>query len=175
MESLTDLEAAALAAVHQEGACTAYALRRGFRASPSARFSDSAGSVYPMVRRLARRGLLRRQRVRQGKRPASVYACTDAGLAALRAWIAVPEDAAQLVTWDPLRTRCLALGALTPRERVRWVDSAQRALDAHEAAIRSARKATEDPWMLLAHRNALLQVSARRKWLREVRAALADA
>lgn len=174
VDALTDLEAAALGCIRAAGACTAYTVRAHFRASPSARFSDSAGSVYPMVERLRRRGLLRARAERQGRRRATVYECTPDGLKALRRWIAVPEDAGDLATWDPLRTRVLSLGLLPRAARLRWVERAQQALAAHADAIARARAADTDasPWLVLAHRNAELQVAARRRWLAEVRAAV---
>lgn len=173
MESLTDLEAAALGCIWRQGGCTAYAVRQAFRESLSTRFSDSAGSVYPMLTRLTERGLLRTREEKQGKREATRYHCLPKGQAALRRWLAVPEDSARITTWDPLRTRAVYLGLLPTAERLRWLEQAERVLAEHLATIRAAAEATSDAWMGLAHRNALLQATARRRWLREVRATLA--
>jgi DNA-binding PadR family transcriptional regulator len=173
METLTDLEAAALGCIWQTGSCTAYAIRLEFRSSPSARFSDSAGSVYPLVTRLTARGLTRARQEKQGRRNATLYHCTPAGRAALRSWLAVPDGPTQLTTWDPLRTRVLYLGLLSAAERRRWVARAEESLARHVAEIRAACQSPGlDPWVRLAHRNSLLQASARRRWLGEVRRTL---
>lgn len=140
-----------------------------FRDSPSARFSDSAGAVYPMPTRLTARGLLRTREEKQGQRDATRYRCNSKGQAALRQWLAVPTEPARLTTWDPLRSRVLYLGLLPAPERLRWLEEAEQSLAEHVAAIRAAAKETDDPWMQLAHRNSLLEAAARRRWLREVR------
>lgn len=174
MQNLTDLEGAALGLVWQSRACTAYAIRRHFGSSPSAVFSDSAGTVYPMVQRLARRGWLSKQAERQGRRKATLYALTAAGTAALRRWMEVPQAPGDLVTWDPLRTRALHLGLLDPARRLAWLERAENVLEAHAEGIRrlDRERGPEDLWEHLAHRNVLLQASARLKWIREIRAAL---
>ncbi len=174
MKALTDLEAAALGCIWRSGGCTAYAVRSHFRSSLSSRFSDSAGSVYPLVERLLRRRLLRSRKESTGRRPARIYECTPAGLDALRAWLAVPDTPGELVPWDPLRTRVLHLALLSPRERLRWLDRVEDLLQEHIAEVRRAH-AEDDagtPWMRLAHRNTLLLAQARARWLREVRGAL---
>jgi DNA-binding PadR family transcriptional regulator len=173
MDALTDLEAVVLGLLWRRGGATAYAVRQALGASPAARFSDSAGSVYPLVRRLARRGLLSGRRTRSGARRATVWECTAAGRAALRAWLAVPETPPELVTADPLRTRALYLGLLSPAARARWLERAEAGLRAHAGVLEGLLAAEGgDPWLALAHRNALLQAQARLAWLRETRAAL---
>lgn len=175
MERLTDLEAVVLGLVLRSGGATAYAVRRSLEASPAARFSDSAGSVYPLVRRLARRGLLAGRAARNGARRSTVWRCTPAGEQGLRAWLEVPAELGELVTADPLRTRVIYLGALAPAARRRWLARAEQGLRAHRAAIAERLRAEQDPWMALAHRNALLQADARLAWLGEARAQLARA
>jgi DNA-binding PadR family transcriptional regulator len=165
---LTDLEAAALGCIWKKGGCTAYAIRKSFRESPSARFTDSAGTVYPMLERLAGRGLLRSREENQGRRPATVFACTPRGLTALRRWLEVPDEPARLATWDPLRTRALYLGLLTAAERGRWIREAEATLGNHLETTRGAERAERDPWMRAAHRNSVLQTRARLKWLQEM-------
>jgi DNA-binding PadR family transcriptional regulator len=176
METLTDLEAAALAIVARRQPCTAYVVRRSFRESPSAHFSDSAGSVYPMLARLRARELVTARATRRGRRPARVFVPTARGLAALRAWLRVPAEPAALVTIDPLRTRLFHLALLPAAERRRWLDDAEAALERHGAALRERAerdRAAGDPYLDLAHENTLLTLDARREWLRRARARLA--
>jgi DNA-binding PadR family transcriptional regulator len=172
MEELTDLEAVALATLAQRQPCTAYVVRRCFRDSPSAYFSDSAGSVYPLLERLRARALVTARATRRGRRPARVFVPTASGLAALRAWLRVPDEPAELVTFDPLRTRLFHLALLPAAERRRWLDAAEAALQRHGAALRARAehdRAADDPFLDLAHENALLTLAARLEWIRRAR------
>jgi len=162
---LTDLEAAALGCIWKKGGCTAYAIRKSFRESPSSRFTDSAGAVYPMLERLTARRLLRSRPEQQGRRQATVFTCTARGKAALRRWLEVPDEPVRLATWDPLRTRALYLGLFTAQERKCWFREAAATLEDHLEAARGAESTERDPWMRLAHRNSVLQTQARLKWL----------
>ncbi len=176
MHSLTELEAVVLGALWRGGGGTAYSVRRQLAASPSARFSASAGAVYPLVQRLAKLGLLSGRGTRAGDREATVWQCTTAGRAALRAWLDVPESSAELVTADPLRTRIVFLGLLSARARTLWLERAEEALHAHaEHIARLLAEERDDPWLALAHENALLQAQARLVWIRAARAANDDA
>jgi len=173
---VTDLEAAALGCVAREAPCSAYAIRRHFRTSPSAHFSDSAGSVYPLVRRLSARGLLAARVVRLGERRTLAYVCTPRGRAELRRWLEVPLQPRGMVTVDPLRTRLLFLEQLSPARRARWFARAVEALERHRAVIRQRLEHDEsrnDVFLELAHLNVLLQAEARLEWVRRVRARLA--
>lgn len=172
MRELTDIEAAALGCVWKRGGATAYAVRRIFRESPSSRFSDSAGSVYPLIERLARNGLVRSRDAARGRRDGTRYLCTAKGLAALRRWLDVPATSETLITHDPLRTRGLFLGLLSAAERRRWCDDSERALNDHVATLEAhlgSPAARADRWLALAHRNAILQAHARLAWIREAR------
>jgi DNA-binding PadR family transcriptional regulator len=176
METLTDLEAFALATLKSRQPCTPYAVRRCFRDSPSAHFSDSTGSVYPLLRRLSARGLVAASATNRGRRAARSYEVTPRGQAALRRWLRVPEDPTELVTFDPLRTRLLFLAQLPPAARERWLEDAETALRVHERAIQRRAeldRAAADPFLELAHANVLLTVQARFEWLRLARRRLA--
>lgn len=178
MEPLTDLEAAALGCIHRNQPCSAHLIRTRFRQSPSARFSDSAGSVYPMVRRLEKRGALASRLQKDGRRNVRYYTCTNSGRKALREWIRPPFPAAVLVTVDPLRTRMLFLELLTPKQRAAWLDQAEQVLDRHLEQIghfASSPDQEHDPFLELARQNGLLEVKARLKWIRLARKRLGDA
>ena len=178
MELLTDLEAAALGCIHRNQPCTAHLIRTRFRQSPSARFSDSAGSVYPMVRRLEKRGAVASRLQKEGRRKVRYYTCTNSGRKVMREWIRPPFPASVSVTLDPLRTRMLYLELLTPKQRSAWLDQAEQVLDRHLEKIGHIASSTDlqhDPFMELARQNALLEVKARLKWIRLARQRLRDA
>ncbi len=178
MESLTDLEAAALGCIHRNQPCTAHFIRTRFRESPSARFSDSAGSVYPMVTRLERRELISGKARKDGRRQVHDYSTTAKGRAALRVWLGPPLDDGLSITIDPLRTRALHLGLLSPAKRAEWLDEAERVLARQlESIERFARAHDEedDPFFALAHENARLTIHAREEWIRAARSRLGAA
>jgi DNA-binding PadR family transcriptional regulator len=113
---LTELEGAALGIILRAGACTPYAVRRAFGSSPSRFWSGSAGAVYPLVRRLERRGLLAARADRKDGRARRIVHVTPAGRRAFDAWLLDPERAADF-GFDPLRTR-LFYSDLVPAARL---------------------------------------------------------
>ena len=66
--ALTELEGAALGVVVRDGPCTSYVVKEMFRGSPSEFWSGSAGSIYPLMRRLEERGLVASKRGSTGRR-----------------------------------------------------------------------------------------------------------
>lgn len=68
-----------------------YELRKVFASTPMGNFSDSPGAIYPALRDLERRGLIR-GRVEDGAtlRKKKVFSLTRAGKTALKSWLAGP-------------------------------------------------------------------------------------
>jgi DNA-binding PadR family transcriptional regulator len=108
MKKLTDLEGAALAEIASRGAATSYVVAQTFARSPSEFWSGSAGALYPLIKRLAKRGLLKSKRAATGKRQRLDYRVTPSGRAALLRWLLDAERAAGM-GFDPLRTRLVYL------------------------------------------------------------------
>ena len=169
--STTELEAAVLGVVWQDGPCTPYAIRQHFRESRAPRFSGSAGTIYPLVRRLEARGLVASKHGARGKRAKRDYRITSSGTAMFRQWLRVPpgpNDSA--LVHDPLRTRVLFLAAL-PRDEARLfvsnaLDALRRELPQAMEACRTSAK-DKRPFSHFAARNALLLTRARIRWLIE--------
>jgi len=167
-KALTELEGAVLGHLQREGPCTAYRVRMSFAASPSAVWSGSAGAIYPLLQRLERRGLVRSVAVRQGKRDGREYRLAPAGRTALRTWVADAVAAAD-PGFDPLRTRGLSLAALTPAQRLRFLQGVRRELEEQRAALRQrAVEATDAPEDSMVNRGVLLQIQAKLQWLKEI-------
>lgn len=172
----TELEAAVLGVVWQEGPCTRYAIRQHFLESRAPRWSGSAGAIYPLVQRLETRGLVRSSPSARGRRAQRNYRITRLGGATLKRWLRLPiAQCDATLIHDPLRTRIVFLSALPREEALSFVS------DALEALRRSLRQAQEDchenpvhedQFAHFAARNALLVTRARVKWLAEVRARL---
>ena len=114
--SLTELEGAALGVILRDGPCTSYALKEVFRASLSDFWSGSAGAIYPLVRRLEKRGLVISELTSTGRRARRDYRITPAGRRAFQHWLTDAEKAAGM-GFDPLRTRLVFFDQLSPEAR----------------------------------------------------------
>lgn len=102
-EELTEIEGAILSEIEHRGHSTAFQVRRAFQRSPSIEWSGSAGSVYPAVKRLQKRGLIFATPVGDAKSTMHL-AVSNNGKEALFAWSLDPQRAAS-VGIDPFRLR----------------------------------------------------------------------
>ena len=172
MRALTDVESCALGVVWQKGPCTAYAVRQEFAVSSTPRWSASAGSIYPALRRLLQWRLVRAEEQRWGPRGKTRFSITPSGLGRLRAWVAPPfGDVLGGPAFDPLRTRACFLGSMDARARRRFVREAERATRAALARIRARppRRAPKGDYDAFAGRGSELELVARLRWLTELR------
>lgn len=86
MDDPTTLGFALLGLLHQKAA-SGYDLRKFFTSSPMKSFSDSPGAIYPALRRLEKRGLIRSQvQDRAGLRRRRLFRLTAAGHSELKRW-----------------------------------------------------------------------------------------
>jgi DNA-binding PadR family transcriptional regulator len=158
MIELTDLEGAAMAEIARLGTATSYAVAQSFAQSPSEFWSGSAGAVYPMIKRLAARGLLQADPAATGQRARLDYHLTTEGLAAMEHWLLDARRAAG-IGFDPLRTRLTHLDLVTPDQRKAFL-SEVRALS-HEFATRPVFPGRPIPQKIHAS-----WLKARAVWLR---------
>ncbi len=176
MPDLSALGLMTLGLVRRHQPCTAYAIRTVLARSRASFWSGSAGAIYPLMRRLERRGQLQSTAARTGKRPRRDYRITTAGNAALRRWLRPPlPDADASIVYDPLRTRMLFLGALPREVFADIVDDALRELRKQMPLMESdcaENPLKDDPFMHFATRNAYHIMRARITWLEEVRRTL---
>ena len=171
--ALTDLELTVLGIVWKKAPCTAYAIMREFAGSPTSYYRGSAGSIYPLVHRLEKRGHLTSAAGARGRRPHVTYELSRKGLAAMRRWLMPPlPEAATAITFDPLRTRAYFLRALTADQRLAFVAHAQEQLCAHVEVVEAERaryREEKDVFSLLAADGSLHVIRARIAWLEELR------
>lgn len=175
--NLSELEAVILGLIWSDGPCTAYAVRRTVQDSLSAKWSGSAGAVYPAVTRLEQRGLLRTREQATGKRQSRALGVTSKGSRALSSWLRPPTDPVTLgIAPDPLRLRLRFLELLSPADRVAFLDEA---IDAVEITlvqvlgdVKRARAESDSPFKLAVARGALHSTRGRLRMLRELRASL---
>ena len=86
---LTDFEQVLLGVIDSEPR-SGYGLKKVFNASPSSVYQPSPGALYPALRRLEARGLLRAEKISNGRRPQRMYHVTDAGRAVHLDWLCQP-------------------------------------------------------------------------------------
>jgi DNA-binding PadR family transcriptional regulator len=106
---LTDFEQVLLGLVYAAPS-TGYDLKHEFAATPLGVYQPSSGAIYPALRRLERRSLLRAQQWlppdtngRPGRaRRRVIYSITDQGRAAHAAWVRQPVNPATIATDLPL-------------------------------------------------------------------------
>jgi DNA-binding PadR family transcriptional regulator len=169
----SELECFVLGLIWKHGPCTTYALRQKLQSSPSTQWSGSAGALYPLVRRLERMGYLKSRSSGRGRRASVEYSITARGEAVLREWIGPPiPPEALTVTHDPLRSRLRFLSLLPPPQRRAWVEAAIRSLEEVARRVREweqVHASDDDPFVPLMTRSGLLDIRARRTWLREAR------
>ena len=173
---LSRLELAVLGLVFRGAPCTAYWIRRQFQTSLSSFFSGSAGAVYPAVRRLEARSLVKATTRKEGRRRSVAYSLTPRGAQALEAWLSPPfplEDVA--FTMDPIRTRVHYLNALSAPERRRFVAEALEQTRRRAEIVESESLALQrsgDEFGYLGGMGVVHEVRARVRWLEELELAL---
>jgi DNA-binding PadR family transcriptional regulator len=168
---LTELDACVLGLIGEQGECSAYELRQLFQNSPTSTWQGSTGTIYPLVKKLERLGLIG-SRATADRRGSRRLRLLPAGRSELRRWLTDwPEWVAE-VTADPLRTRMLFLAELTRDQQLAFVDNAvertRREITRLKAIIAQLDYATE-PFNVLVHQGALAGLKARKIWLQQTR------
>lgn len=162
--SLTNRENVVMSLVWSYQPVTAYRIRRFFAESIVTHFTNSTGTIYPIIRRLTERGLLQATAVEDSRRGAETLSCTPAGEAAVRAWIR-RIDGADMVLEDPVRTKMAAMDVLPPEERLAWLRDLRRAMTAELAALEDfADRNRAMPHQMLLHDNARSTLVSRLEW-----------
>lgn len=162
----SELEHVVLGVVWKEGACTPHAVRTHFSTSRNSRFSASAGAIYPLMRRLESRGLLRSVEDRTTRQKRRLYRITARGEAALVAWVGSGLPAG--VPHDPIRLRLYFLEALPPAARDAFLERARLGVS-HELECLAADRAryADAGWVFSVHATdgALAIARAQLAWL----------
>jgi DNA-binding PadR family transcriptional regulator len=137
----------------------------------TAAWSGSTGSIYPAIRRLVTRGLLRASAHRDARRTRELR-ISPRGIVVLRRWLRSVSAGLAGNVPDPVRTRVQFLSALTPREASRFLADAEADCKAALRTVESVM-AAEPPtserqrrWALTGARHEL---KARLEWIRWVR------
>ena len=169
MKKLSELEGVSLGIVSKFQPCTAYAVRRMLKESPSSHWRASAGSLYPLLARLERSGLISSQPDEQDGRGRKLLHITPKGLNALREWIqaGAEQDMVSAVS-DPIRFRSFFLDTLDTGQQKRFLDEMivqmQGQLEITEDRVEKYPEA-EDFFGHLGSLGAVYVTRARLDWL----------
>jgi DNA-binding PadR family transcriptional regulator len=177
VDRLTELDFCVLGVVFRDGPLTAYRVRTRFASSVTAAWSTSTGSIYPAIRRLVARRLIRASAHRDARRTKEL-SITPKGEAVFRDWLRRVTDGLAGNVADPVRTRVQFLGALGPREAMRFL--AEVEADCRSALESMEAKVSEEPREATLHRGwalrgALHELRARLEWIGWVRRRMASA
>lgn len=168
----TELECCVLGIIHQKQPCTAYDVRRELQISQSSFWSGSAGSVYPLLERLASRKWVTAEPQPWGDGKKQVYRLTAAGSRVLKQWVRALPPWSGAVTVDPIRTRVFFFALLTPGQRLAFLDDAEAKTKASLAAAREAAASLRragDPFGALGYGGAAKELQSRLAWIASVR------
>jgi DNA-binding PadR family transcriptional regulator len=172
MTERSELELATLGVVWRDGPCTPYHVRKQFLASPTQEWSGSAGTIYPLMRRLEEQGYLTSDDAERDRRGTRLYRVTPAGRRALKRWLRPPlSPLAVGPSSDLIRTRLLFIDALSASERQEFLAVVARQLDEAASEMRALEREMRDNGdriSTLAARGAYLVARARRDWFKGV-------
>jgi DNA-binding PadR family transcriptional regulator len=157
-----------------EGVNSGYAMRKEMNRMRGGRWSAESGSVYRVLRRLEKDGLvLEARKVGVPNRERTEYELTPQGEAMLTTWLTFPPDRAEMAFLvDPLRTRCYFLFRLKPAEQVRvvktWLQESKIFIQELQRDVDAiSNKASSGP-RLVAYQNLLHLGQARHEWLKKL-------
>ena len=117
-----------------------YDLRKIFSSTPMTSFSDSPGSIYPALRRLEQRGLVKsRIQERSGLRRRRLFHLTPAGLSELKRWQKQPIVRDDIIrgTAELMLRFSFMDQSLGPDEALRFLTALKAELAAYIPSLRS--------------------------------------
>jgi len=132
---LTDLEAVTIAYIVRRAPCTPYEVRCSFEKSTTTRFSGSAGSIYPLIKRLNDRGLLAVADTQSDGRGTRRYSATKKGRQKVQDWITGLNDPTMIGMYDPIRSRLMNLSLLPKAAQIQWLEQVIELLKRQEEVI----------------------------------------
>lgn len=166
---LSTTEYTILGIVGKAGPCTTYAVMKELASSGSSYYKDRAGTTYPVVERLLKRGLIEAGENRRSRK----LRITIAGKEELKKWLTPPlpdHDVAH--TLDLIRLRMYFLAALDEKQQELFVDRALDSLKRHLAnteELIEQERAAGDRIGSLATLGLLFETKARIAWLEAIK------
>jgi DNA-binding PadR family transcriptional regulator len=168
----TELEHTVLGIIWRRGGCSAYDVRKEFATSLSAQWSDSSGSIYPLIARLQKVGLVLVEGGKGAARRRRQITITGKGMLLLKEWLRLPLERSGDPNPDPARTRMFFLDALpTQAEQIALVDELRSRTEASllrvSQIVQAESQSKSNDW--LAALGGEHQLRARLEWLATVR------
>jgi len=109
-----------------------YEIRKVLVTTPMAHYSDSPGSVYPALKRMEKRGVVRSEEESVGQRKRQRYACTSKGNSALKQWLTKSVTRADVMyNLDELLLRFAFMQPLSRRETLAFLTDLAQHLEEH--------------------------------------------
>ena len=161
---LTEDEGVFLALLVRAEPATAYQLSKIYAESPVSNFGTSKGKIYPLIHRLERRGLLKKQPVAGDSRRSEQLHSTPAGQQAVRDWVMELKPAHFLID-DPLRTRLQSFDLLSVDQQLEWIANAKEGLQGKLVELEAYGATVTVPFKEQVHDNAVTSVRSRMDWL----------
>ena len=161
---LSDNEGTLLALVLRVEPVTAYQIAKIYEESPVTNFNTSKGKLYPLIRRLRERGLLRADAVEGDARGTERWCCTDLGKAAVKQWV-FDVRPGHILLEDPLRTKLQSFDLLDREEQIGWVVQAKAECAEKLRALDEYGREVVVPYKALVHDNAVSTLRCRMDWL----------
>ena len=170
-QSITSLGYALLGLIHLQPQ-SGYGLRKVFENTPMAHYSSSPGAIYPALKRLETKGLIRGE-VADGEtmRPKRIYSSTPRGVEALREWISQPLSRDDLLHRDDeLMLRFALMGSVVDDAAThRFLEQMAQTLDSYIPELRQVLDQMPEagpPHGRLALISGIESYKARRRWVR---------
>jgi DNA-binding PadR family transcriptional regulator len=164
VSQLTDDEGTFLALLVRVQPATAYQLSKIYAESPVSNFGTSKGKIYPLIRRLKERGLVRSRPVPGDARGSERLESSHRGREALRRWIKQVRPG-HLLLEDPLRTMVQSFDLLSREEQAGWIKQARGALEGKLQELEEYAASVFVPYKDAVHDNAVSSVRTRIEWL----------
>jgi DNA-binding PadR family transcriptional regulator len=170
--STTSLGYALLGLVHLQPQ-TGYDLRKVFETTPLGHYSSSPGAIYPALKRLEKKGLIRGEVAEADTmRPKRIYSSTPRGVEALRDWVSQPLTKDDFLHRDDeLMLRFALMGSVVDDATTRrFLEQMLQALDAYIPELRQVLTSMPDagpPHGRLALMSGIESYKTRRKWVRQ--------
>lgn len=170
---LSELEGVSLGIVYKHQPCTAYRVRRELKSAPSSHWQASAGSVYPLLTRLAAEGLVTTTNDEKDGRGRKLLSVTAEGRKSLKNWVATGTDYEHISSMtDPIRSRTFFLDVLGVADQLQYlnnvIDRLRDYLSETEVRLEQG-KASGDVYDYLGALGAMKVTAARLEWLQAVR------
>jgi DNA-binding PadR family transcriptional regulator len=161
----------ALLGLIRQNDCSGYDLRKTFAETPMGTLGDSPGAIYPALRRLEERGLIRSRPVKGSVRQRRELAITNAGVKCLTAWLTAKVQVTDVMSgMKDLMLRFAFLdAALGEAATLRFLRSMEAALKEYVPELRSyfqSNAAHMTSSARLALESGILSYEAQSRWVK---------